>query len=177
MLQRANAVDQFVGAEHRAGEQIVVPAEIFGRRVQHEIDAELQRPLVERRRESRVDQGLDPVPPADVGEALHIDDAIVGIGRRFTDQKPGRRPDRLFDRLIVARRHHRDFDAVAVQSLGQKLPRAPVGIIGHDDMGVMRQHRVQRRRHRRHAAGKEQAVLGAFQRASFCSAMRWVGLP
>jgi len=49
MLQRANAVDQFRAAEHGAGEQIVVAAQIFGRRMKHQIDAELQRPLVERR--------------------------------------------------------------------------------------------------------------------------------
>ena len=142
-------------------------AQIFGRRVEHEIDAELQRTLVIRRGESRIDQRFNPVPLADGGEALEIDDAIVRIGRRFADQQTSGRTDRLFDCLVVARRHHRDFDAVAVQNLGQKLPRAPIGIVGHDHMRIVRKHGVHRRRHRGHATGKQQAILGAFQRGEF----------
>ena len=52
-------------------------AQKFGRRVEHEIDAELERPLVVGRGEGRVDDGLDAVARADVGEALEIEDAVV----------------------------------------------------------------------------------------------------
>ena len=166
-LQRANPIHQLGGPKNGAREQIVVPAEIFRRRVQHEIDTELQRPLVERRCEGGVDESLHAVAPADVGEAFEVDDAVVWIGRRLADEQPRRRANRLLDRLIIARRHYRDFDAVTMQHLGQKLPGAPVRIVRHDHMGIMRKHGVQGRRDRRHAAGEEQAILGAFQRRQF----------
>jgi len=47
--------------------------------VQHEIDTELERSLVEGRRECRIDERLHPVTAADLGEPLEIEDAVVGV--------------------------------------------------------------------------------------------------
>ena len=51
-----------------------------------------------------------------------------------------------------------------MQHLVQELPRAPVAVVGDDDMGAAREHGEKRRGHRGHAAGEEQAIPGAFQR-------------
>jgi hypothetical protein len=150
-------------AEHGAGEQVVVAAEILRRRVKHQVDAELQRPLVERRREGGVDQRLDPMAPADLGEALHVDDPVVRVGRRLADQHAGRRAESPLRSPVVSRRHRSILRCRNGAGLGQELPRAAVGVVGDDDVGIMREHGVERRRDRRHAAGKEQAVLGALQ--------------
>jgi hypothetical protein len=51
-----------------------------------------------------------------------------------------------------------------MQDLRQKLPRAAIGIVGHNHVRVVRKHSVHRRRHGGHAAGKEQTIAGAFER-------------
>src|SRR4051794_1526953 len=101
-------------------------AEVLRGRMEHEVDAEFQRPLIERCGKSRIDHRLYPMPAADVGESFEIDDAVVRIGWRLTYQYAGRGTQRLFDGLVVARRSHRDFDSITMQRLAEKLPRAPV---------------------------------------------------
>ena len=72
-----------------------MPAKILRRGVQNEVDAEFQRPLVERRRERCVDDRFYAMPPADIGEALEVNDVVVGVGRRFADEHARGRADRL----------------------------------------------------------------------------------
>ena len=54
-----------------------------------------------------------------------------------------------------------------MQSLRQELAGAPVRIVGHDHMSVMRKNRIHRRGHRRHAARKQQAIFSAFEGREF----------
>ncbi len=67
-------------------------------------------------------------------------------------------------RVVVAARHRRALDAVAVQRLVQELAGAAIGVVGDDHVRAARQHREERRRDRGHAAREQQAVLGAFER-------------
>ena len=76
-LELADAVDDLGRAEDGAGHQVVVAAQVLRGRVHDEVDAVLERPLVERRRERRVDDRLHAVAAADLGEALEVEDAVV----------------------------------------------------------------------------------------------------
>ena len=96
---------------------------------------------VERRREGCVDDGFYAMATPDIGEALEVNDAVIRVGRRFADERARGRADGLLDRLVIARRNHGDFDTVAVQDLGEKLPGAAVGVVCHDNMRSVRQHR------------------------------------
>ena len=75
-------------ADDHAGQQIVVAGQVLGGRVQHVVDAGLDRPQVVGRAQRGVDQRFDAVPAAELGEPLQIDDAQVRIGGRFADQQP-----------------------------------------------------------------------------------------
>ena len=77
----------FLGrADHHAGQQIVVPGQVFRDRMEHVIDARLDRPQVVRRGQRGVDERLDAVLIADFGEPVQIDDAQVRIGGRLADR-------------------------------------------------------------------------------------------
>src|SRR5688572_33173076 len=96
-------------------------AQVFGRGMQNQINAELERPLVKRRGKRRIDDRLDPMTTADFTEALEIDNVVVRISRRFAYEHARGRTDRSFYSLIVAGSSHRDFDAITVQHLREKL--------------------------------------------------------
>src|SRR6266436_2809831 len=76
-LQPPDRADQLGRSEHRAGEQVVVAAQVLGGGVHHHVDAPLERALVVRRREGGVDDGLHAMAPADSGESLEVEDAVV----------------------------------------------------------------------------------------------------
>ena len=138
-------------------------AEILGGRVHDEIHAPLERPRVVGRGEGGVDDGLHPVLPADGGEALEIQHAVVGIGGRFAQQHPRGGADRVLQRLVVARGHRGHLDAVARERLVEELPRAPVAVVGDHGVRAARQHGEERGGHGGHAAREEQAVAGALE--------------
>ena len=86
---------------------------------------------------------------------------LVGDSR---DEHARRRADGVLERLVVARRHRRHLDAVAVQRLVQELPRPAIAVVGDDDVRAARQHREQRGGDRRHAAREQETRLGALER-------------
>ena len=140
-----------------------MPAKILGRRMQNQIDAELQWPLIKRCCEGGVDERFHAVSPADVREAFEVNDVVVRVGRRFADEHTRGGANRFFHRLIITRRRYRNLDAVAMQHLGEKLPGPAIRIVGYDDVRIVRKHGVQGRRDGGHAAGEEQAVPGTFK--------------
>ena len=114
-----------------------MPAEIFCRGVYYQIDAELQRPLVIGSCEGGIDERLHAMAPADLSEAFQVNDVVVRVGRRLTYQHSRGRANRLFHRFVVARRYDRYFHAVAMQHLGEELPRPAIRVVGYDDVGIM----------------------------------------
>ena len=82
-----------------------------------QVDAELERALVVRRGERRVDQGLHAMAAADVGEALEVENAIVGIGRRLAHEHASRRLDRggQSPRMLRVFRPYSDEHAATVR--------------------------------------------------------------
>src|SRR5262249_44864840 len=119
----AKGTDDSRLAADRPGEKIVVAAEVLGARVEHQVDAKFQRPLIGRRRKRRVDQQLHPrVAVADLGQLLEIGDAKVRIGRRLGDDEP--RPfgkDRRFQRRVIPRLHQCGRHLVAGEDRSDEL--------------------------------------------------------
>src|SRR5688572_22979428 len=106
--------------------------------MQNQINAKLQRSLIKRRRKRRIDNRLDPMATTDFTEAFEIDNVVVRIGRRFAYHHARGRTDRSFNSLVVAGASHRDFDAITVQHLGEKLTSPAVRVVRDDDMRSMR---------------------------------------
>jgi hypothetical protein len=77
--QIADRGDERGAPGDRSGEQIVVAAEVLGGGVDDQIDAEGERALVDRRGEGRVDDRLDAMAPADVGDALEVEGVVWRI--------------------------------------------------------------------------------------------------
>ena len=71
----------FLRADHDAGEQVVVAREVLRDRMEHVVDAGLDRPQVVRRRQRGVDQRFDAAVAADLREAIEVDDAEVRVRR------------------------------------------------------------------------------------------------
>ena len=138
-------------------------AEVLRRRMDDEVDPEVERPLVDRCREGGVDDRLHAVAAPDLGEALEVDDAVVRVRRRLAEDEARRPPDSLLHPLVVAGGHRGDLDPVAAQHLVEELPRAAVRVVGHDDVGALGEHREERRGDGGHAAREEEAFLGALQ--------------
>ena len=51
----SHGVDLLGRADHRAGDDVAVPVEVLGGTVDHQVDADLARPEVDRRGEGTVD--------------------------------------------------------------------------------------------------------------------------
>ena len=88
---------------------------------------------------------------------------VVRISRRFADEHARGRTDRSFYSLIVAGSSHRDFDAITVQHLRQKLTSPAIRVICDNHMRSVRENGKERGRNCGHAAGKQQAIFGAFE--------------
>ena len=163
-LQPPDGAHQLGRAQHRPGQEVVVAAQVLGGRVHDHVHSPLERPLVVRGREGGVDDRLHAVPPADGREPLQVEDAVVRIGGRLAHQHPGGRPDRVLERLVVARGHGGDLDAVARERLVQELPGAPVAVVGDHHVGAAREHGEERGGHRAHPAREEQALPRPLER-------------
>ena len=155
-----------------------MPAQVFGRGMQNQINAELERPLVKRRGKRRIDNRLDPMTTADFTEALEIDDVVVRISRRFAYEHARGRTDRSFYSLIVAGSSHRDFDAITVQHLREKLTSPAIRVVCDNHMRSVRENGKERGCNCGHTAGKQQAILGPFELRQLLlgDTLRWVAI-
>ena len=97
-MQRPDLVDELPAAQYRAGENIVVAGEILGAALQHQIDPEFERPLVDGRAEGAVDEGKDLMLSGDFDKLDQIEKVKIGIRRRFGENETGVRPDRPVER-------------------------------------------------------------------------------
>ena len=103
-MQVADFVHKFRAAEDGACEDVVMAGEVFGAALQDQVDAELQRPLVEGRRKGAVDKGQDIVTFGDFFKLDKVEDVQIRIGRRFGEDEPGIFFDGLVEGVIVAER-------------------------------------------------------------------------
>jgi len=136
---------------------------VFCRAVDHQIDAVIERPLVERRGKSGIDDGDDLVLIPDLLEFDHVKHIEVRIGRRFRKNKTRILLDGGIQNIIVAERHDRAFDAEPFEVGSAKFQRFSIAIVGDDNM-VPGLHQSKNRGGNGHHAGrKHQPFLGAVQ--------------
>ena len=127
----------------RAADDVGVAAEVLGRRMHDEVGAELQRALVDRRRERVVDG--DERAALARHDAGDVDDVQRRVGRRLDPDQArllAHRPlegveVRLVDQVIA--------DPEARQDLVDEPVRAAVEVLRQDDVGAGLAHHGQQR--------------------------------
>ena len=162
----ADGGDQPLPTRDHTRQQIVVPTQVLGRRVDHQVRTMRERAIVHRRRERRVDHDFQASRPLLLErERSEVRDELARVARRL--QKERARPTRLDrggDRRRIVRGRDRGVDAEPAQRLRKKLLRRPVAVARHDKVLARPQQRQERRAQRRHAAGHQHRVLRALKR-------------
>src|SRR5207249_8528533 len=82
-----------------ATDAVAVAVQVFGRAVDDEIGAGLDRSLNVRARERVVDGQAEIVPVGDLGGGSQVGEREDGVGRRLDEQHPGLRRDRTFNEI------------------------------------------------------------------------------
>ncbi len=148
--------------DHDAADDVAVTAEVFRRRVHHDVGPEFQGPLPVRRCERVVDR--DDLPRRfERRDRRDVDDSHEGIRRRLDPQQLRLGANRRARRRDVAHVDVRRRDAIARKDVGEEPVRPAVEIFGRDDM-VARAQEAQRRSVRRsHARTEGSGVARAFE--------------
>eukprot|EP00982_Pelagococcus_subviridis_P008671 30861-Pelagococcus_subviridis.AAC.6 len=96
--------DELFVADDAPGEDVVVPAEVLGRAVNHEVGAARQRLAVHRRRERAVDAHDAVLRLAQLRDALHVHAPQVWVrGRLGEVQRAVVLVQRLLQAVVIAR--------------------------------------------------------------------------
>ena len=159
--------DQIGTAHHGPADDVAVPTEVLGGRMNDEIDAVLEGIAAPRAGKGAVDDGQDVVPLGHFNHGWNVADLEHGIGQRLDVEQFG---VRLNGRLVgggvthVCQGH---LDAKA----GHFVHEQPVGSTvdvgtGHDVIACVQQPK-EHGRHRAHAAGEDLGVFTAFHRPEF----------
>ena len=111
-----------------------MPGQVLGGAVDDQVDAQFQRPLVERGGEGAVDQCPHPSAPPDLGQHRQIEAAQKGIGGRLGDDEAGVGVDAGLDGGQIAGRHRGAVDAKAMQHTVGEGAGAVVAVGGDDEM-------------------------------------------
>ena len=126
---------QLVVAGHeRAADDVGVPAEVLGRRVQHDVRAQRERLLQVGRGEGVVDDEPGARLARDVGDRGDVRDAQQRVGRRLAPDDAGGRPDRRAQGVEVAEVDGGVLDAPRREDLVDQPVRAAVGVVRDDDV-------------------------------------------
>lgn len=139
--------------------------DVLGQTLYRKVSAQLQRPLVKWRSEGVVHRQQRPVFVGDIRNRADVRDHQSRIARRLDVDQLRLRPDGLAHRLRIGRIYDGSF---YVKLIVQKLVEQPVyrdiGHAGKDYMIAAFQQGEKQSRQGGHAAGKDDAVLSAFQR-------------
>ena len=157
-----------------------MPRQVLGAGLQHEVRSQLQRALVDRSREGRVDEQVHAGKAiAHRREPAQIGHAQVGIGRGLGDDElRPTGPDGLGERAQVARLDQRVLHPEPGEERAHELARAAVAVRGEDDVVARLEQLEQGGGHGGHPAGEESAVLRTLQRRdlALCSADRGIAV-
>jgi hypothetical protein len=124
--------DDDAGADH-----VGMAVEILRRRMDDQVDAELQRPLKIRAAERVVDNGGKVPAFGKRGDPFEVDDTQERIGRRLYPKHSCFRADRSFDGFEVSEVGEGDRKAGRTLADAFEQPeRAAIDIVGGDDMGA-----------------------------------------
>ena len=147
---------------NRTADDVRMSREIFCRRVKHEIDAKLERPLENRRCECVVDQTQGAAAMGDVRCQPDIRDSEKRVGRRFDPDKPSPPSHGALDFSDIGGLNEGKREAETFQYRAKK----PVGAAVHVARGdhVISLFEQEHRRSRRaHTGGEGKAVFGRLQ--------------
>ena len=155
----------FSRAEDDAAEAAALAVDVLGGRIDHAVGAELQRALVERRREHVVDDQRRAGRVRDLGDRAMSITSSVGIGRRLEEEGLGVRPHRR--RAIASRSVPStsvEVDAEARQAVLDDVAAGAEQRLRRDDVVAGLELAHQRGGDRRHAGRGRARGLGAFER-------------
>jgi hypothetical protein len=146
-----------------AADHVRVAVEVLRRRVDDDVEAELERPLHPRAGEGVVGGAEDAAGMADLGDGAQVGEAKQRIGRRL-------HPDQLRLRRQRRRKAHRIGQVDEAEAVpGARLPHAleqaksaAVDVVARDDVRA-RVEQLEHGRDRRQARGEGVRLRAAFQ--------------
>ncbi len=156
--------EEILLAQDHAAQRAALAVDIFGRRMHHDVGAELERPLQARRREGIVDHKPRAPFVRDGGDGFQVDDGERRVRRRLQEQHLGFGAHRLRPLIDVAAIDQRAGDAEARQDFLDDVPAGAEHRLGGDDVVAHAQAGQEGRGDRRHAAGGRASHGSAFQR-------------
>ena len=160
-----DARDQ-VGVPHQhAAERVGVAAQELGGRVHHQVDAQLQRPLVDRGGEGVVDHHDGALRVGTGGQALQVEHLARRVGRALQVQDLQAFVDRGLDGGLIAGVAERHVDAQGGEERVEQLVGAAVGVLDAHHPVAAAQQRQQRVGDRRHAGRERGGGSAALERA------------
>ena len=156
--------DDLLARQDAAAEHAALAVDVLGRRIDDDVGPELERALVERRREHVVDDELGAGAVRDLGDRRDVVDLQGRIGRRLHEEHFGVLGHRLLPLIEIVAVDERRRDAEAPQPvLDHPAARAEQGLRRHDVIAHAHEAH-QRGGHRRHAGRGRARGLGAFER-------------
>mmetsp|Transcript_32882 Transcript_32882/g.81730 ORF Transcript_32882/g.81730 Transcript_32882/m.81730 type:complete len:332 (+) Transcript_32882:622-1617(+) len=162
-VQVPHFLHQLLFPGHHASDHVVVASEVLGGGVDDDVGPQVERPLVDGRREGAVDAQDRAVLAADRGDGGDVDAAQRRVGRRFGEEHGRAFGDLALERIEVARGDDDILHTHLVDDCVEKLARPPVAVCGRNDAAVLGQeghHHADRCVHPRRA---REGVLGALK--------------
>ena len=150
-------------AQDRAAEAAALPVDVLGRGVHHQIGAELERPLQDRRREHVVDDHPGAGPMRQLGDGGDVDQLERRIARGFEQDEARRRRQRRRPLVEIGAVDQRHLDPEAGQDLAQDVAAGAEQQARCDHAIAGAQLAHQRGVHRGHAGGGGGRLLGALE--------------
>ena len=150
-------------AGHAARDQVRVAVQVLGRAVDHEVEAHLDGPQVDRRREGAVDEGGEAVRARETHDALQVGHLQPRVGERLHVDGFGLGTER---RLPAGRARRVDEgvrEAEVLQVVRHEGVRAAVQRVLGDEVAAAAQRDEQRGRDGRHPARRHEAGFRAFE--------------
>jgi hypothetical protein len=141
----AHLQQRLLRADDGAGDQVAVAAEVLGRGMQHVVGAEFDRALQVGRAVGVVHHRQRAVAAGDGGNRRDVDQAHVGVGRRFEEHHLRLRADRRFEIARVGQVEVGDPDAELGQTMVEEAEGASVERLVGDDLVAGREQRPQQR--------------------------------
>lgn len=155
--------DELRTAEKSAAENVAVPVDVLGQRVEHDVRAVLDRSLQGRRGEGAVDDDDQAGGMRQLGDPCDIQDVGGRVHRRFEVNHPAPRRDRLVEVLRLGEIDRNDLDAEARQPLVQHRHDVRVERAVNDKFVALRQQRQCEAAECRHPRSESKTRFGTFE--------------
>ena len=133
-----------VVAGESSADDIGMPAQVLGRRVQDDVRPKPQRLLQVRTRERVVDHGQRLAPVRDLRESRDVEHFQERIRRRLDPDELRARAQRAPRGFGLAHVDRRQRHAQPIEDSGEQAIRPAVDVVGHDDVIALREEMCDR---------------------------------